>query len=41
MRGVPVNATESERQAFEAGHESMQKGWTGTLDQLAGYLARA
>src|SRR3954447_8984363 len=39
MRGVPLNATATERQAFEAGHESMQKGWTGTLDQLAGYLA--
>jgi uncharacterized protein YndB with AHSA1/START domain len=41
MRGVPINATESERQTFEAGRESMQKGWAGTLDQLAGYLAQA
>jgi uncharacterized protein YndB with AHSA1/START domain len=41
MRGVPFNATESERKAFEAGHESMRKGWTGTLDQLATYLAQA
>ncbi len=37
---VPLDATESERKTFEAGHESMQKGWTGTLDQLADYLAK-
>ncbi len=41
MRGVPLNATEAERRTFEAGHGSMQKGWTGTLDQLAEHLARA
>jgi uncharacterized protein YndB with AHSA1/START domain len=41
LRGVPLNATEAERKSFEAGHESMQKGWAGTLDQLAGYLAKA
>jgi uncharacterized protein YndB with AHSA1/START domain len=41
MWGVPVNASDSERKTFEAGSESMQKGWAGTLDQLAGYLAEA
>ena len=41
MRGVPVNATNLERETFEAGHSSMQQGWTGTLDQLAEYLRRA
>ncbi len=41
IRWVPLSATESERKTFEASHESMQKGWTGTLDQLAGYLAQA
>jgi uncharacterized protein YndB with AHSA1/START domain len=41
MRGRPINATAPERKAFEAGHQGMQKGWTGTLDQLAGYLAQA
>lgn len=41
VQWVPLNATESERKTFEAGHESMQKGWTGTLDQLADYLAKA
>jgi uncharacterized protein YndB with AHSA1/START domain len=40
MRGVPLNATESERQAYEAGHDSMRQGWAGTLEQLAGYLAQ-
>jgi uncharacterized protein YndB with AHSA1/START domain len=40
MTGVPIRATESERKTFEAGRESMQKGWAGTLDQLAEYLAK-
>ena len=34
----PVNATDEERLTFEAGFESMQKGFTGTLDQLSEYL---
>ena len=38
---IPHNATELERKAFEAGRESMRQGWTGTFDQLAGYLAGA
>lgn len=38
---VPLNPTEAERKTFEAGHDSMQQGWTGTLDQLAAYLVRA
>jgi uncharacterized protein YndB with AHSA1/START domain len=40
MQGVPLNATQSERETFQAGHKSMQQGWTGTLDQLANYLAK-
>jgi uncharacterized protein YndB with AHSA1/START domain len=39
LRGVPIHASESEIQAFEAGRDGMQKGWGGTLDQLAAYLA--
>jgi len=39
LRGGPINATETERKTFEAGFESMQQGFTGTLDQLAEYLA--
>ena len=38
VQWVPLSATESKRKIFEAGHESMQQGWTGTLDQLAEYL---
>lgn len=41
VRWLPLNATEEERQTFEAGFDSMQKGWTGTLDQLTEYLAKA
>ena len=41
VQWIPLNATESERKTFEAGHESMHKGWTGTLDQLTDYLAKA
>ena len=41
VQWAPLNATKSEHKTFEAGHESMQQGWTGTLDQLADYLAKA
>jgi uncharacterized protein YndB with AHSA1/START domain len=41
LRGIPINATEEERKTFEAGHQSMQQGFKGTLDQLAEYLAKA
>ena len=40
LKGIPINATESERKTFEAGHEGMKQGWTGTLDQLAAYLEK-
>jgi uncharacterized protein YndB with AHSA1/START domain len=36
----PINATEEERNTFQAGHKSMQGGFTGTFDQLAEYLAK-
>jgi uncharacterized protein YndB with AHSA1/START domain len=41
LRGLPLNASDAERKAFEAAHESMQQGWTGTLDELTDYLAQA
>jgi uncharacterized protein YndB with AHSA1/START domain len=41
LRWEPLNATERERQAFAAGHESMRQGWTGTMDQLEAFLAKA
>jgi uncharacterized protein YndB with AHSA1/START domain len=34
----PHSATDVERKTFAEGHQSMQQGWTGTCDQLAGYL---
>jgi uncharacterized protein YndB with AHSA1/START domain len=34
-----LNATAAEQKAFDAGHESMRQGWTGTFEQLAEYLA--
>jgi len=37
--GVMPSATDDERKTFHEGHTSMQKGWTGTLDQLEAYLA--
>lgn len=40
LQGVPINANESERETFKDGHESMQQGFKGTLDQLADYLAK-
>jgi len=41
VRWSPLDATDTERRAFEEGMASMQAGWGGTLDQLAGYLAQA
>ena len=41
IRWVPLAATEPEIATFEAGRDSMQQGWTGTLDQLARHLAKA
>ena len=38
---IPLNATEEERKTFDAAHEGMKQGWTGTFDQLAAYLAKA
>lgn len=36
----PYEASETERRAFEAGFESMNMGWSGTLDRLDAYLAQ-
>lgn len=35
----PLDATEAECAVFDANHDSMTQGWTGTLDQLEGHLA--
>jgi uncharacterized protein YndB with AHSA1/START domain len=41
VRWSPHNATEEERKTFDGGHDSMTKGWSGTLDQLESFLAKA
>jgi uncharacterized protein YndB with AHSA1/START domain len=41
ISGYPINATEEERKTYDAGHGSMKQGFTGTLDQLEAYLAKA
>lgn len=38
MRGGPWNATEAERQSYQAMLQNMQQGTNATLDQLAQYL---
>jgi uncharacterized protein YndB with AHSA1/START domain len=40
LRGGPLNATAAERKIFEDGLQSMQRGFAGTFDQLAEYLAK-
>jgi len=39
-RWAPINAAEPERDTFGAAQDGMRKGWTGTFDQLAEYLAK-
>jgi uncharacterized protein YndB with AHSA1/START domain len=41
VRWTPHNATDEERATFAASHDGMRQGWTGTMDQLAEYLAKA
>jgi uncharacterized protein YndB with AHSA1/START domain len=41
LQWTALNATEPEQKTFDAGHEGMNQGWTGTFDQLAAYLATA
>jgi uncharacterized protein YndB with AHSA1/START domain len=39
IRWSPTNATPEEQKTFDDGRASMQQGWSGTLDELAAYLA--
>ena len=41
VRWVAYEASPAERDTFEKGKDSMQAGWTGTLDRLEDYLAKA
>ncbi len=40
VKWSPLNPTPEERATFENGHESMNQGWSGTMDKLANYLAK-
>ena len=40
LHSVAIDATPHERKIFEDGFKSMEGGYTGTLDQLAAYLAK-
>ncbi|HVG22799.1 MAG TPA: SRPBCC family protein [Thermoanaerobaculia bacterium] len=40
MVSIPIRATAAERALFVATHQSMQGGWTGTLDELTAYLEK-
>jgi len=41
LRWSPHNATDQERQTFEAAHDGMRGGWSGTFERLATYLTTA
>ncbi|MGG3640958.1 SRPBCC family protein [Bacillus gobiensis] len=40
MNGTPVSPTEEEIKTFEESQEMIQKGFSGTFDQLADYLSK-
>jgi len=39
LEWLPFEATSEEIATFDAGHESMAQGWSGTFKQLEAYLA--
>ena len=41
VKWSPHNSSDVERATFAEGHASMNQGWSGTFEQLAGYLASA
>jgi uncharacterized protein YndB with AHSA1/START domain len=41
VRWSAYNATAEEQNTFDTSHDSMNKGWSGTLEQLEAYLAQA
>jgi uncharacterized protein YndB with AHSA1/START domain len=41
VKWSPLEADETERATFAGAHDSMRQGWTGTMDQLDSYLAKA
>jgi uncharacterized protein YndB with AHSA1/START domain len=41
VRQSSHNASDEERRTFDSHHDSLNQGWGGTLDKLAGYLPKA
>jgi uncharacterized protein YndB with AHSA1/START domain len=41
LRWSPLNATAQEQATFDAAHDGMRGGWSGTFDRLAAYLTIA
>jgi uncharacterized protein YndB with AHSA1/START domain len=41
LRWSPLNASEQERETFDAAHDSMGGGWSGSFERLDAYLAGA
>ena len=41
VRWTAINASETERSTFDAAHDGMTMGFTGTFEQLDAYLAAA
>ena len=41
IRWAAHNATAEEQKVFDASHDSMTQGWSGTLERLEAYLAKA
>jgi uncharacterized protein YndB with AHSA1/START domain len=40
IKWTPLNATDEECNTFDASRDGMMQGWSGTFEQLAGYLAK-
>jgi uncharacterized protein YndB with AHSA1/START domain len=41
IRWAALNASEEEQKTFDASHDGMRMGWSGTMEQLEAYLAKA
>jgi uncharacterized protein YndB with AHSA1/START domain len=40
LKWSPINPSPEERATFDGAHDGMRGGWTGTMNQLAAYLAK-
>jgi uncharacterized protein YndB with AHSA1/START domain len=41
LRWAPLDATAEEQKTFDAAHDGMTQGWSGTFERLTAYLADA